>query len=107
VRNAIVKHAKSEINLRKYLEHRLMQQVAENFDVGAIDNFDDLNKAVEQVMKQMPEKTAQIFKLSKIEELSVKKIAAAMNLSEKAVEYHITKSLKILREHLQNFQHLN
>jgi RNA polymerase sigma-70 factor (family 1) len=107
IRNAAIKQIKSQINLRKYLEHNLMQQVVEHFDAHSIDSNSDLNRAIERVMQHMPEKTAQIFKLSKIEQRPVKEIAVCMELSEKAVEYHITKSLKFLREHLQAFQHPN
>ncbi|MCL7987870.1 sigma-70 family RNA polymerase sigma factor [Sphingobacterium sp. lm-10] len=54
-------------------------------------------------LKQLPPKTRQIFVMSRIEYQSVKKIAHALQLSEKAVEYHITKSLKALRIVLRDY----
>jgi RNA polymerase sigma-70 factor (ECF subfamily) len=63
----------------------------------------ELSCAIDNAIRVLPEKTRQVFRLSRFEEQSVKEIAQAMNISEKAVEYHITKSLKILRVHLKDF----
>lgn len=91
---------KSQINLRKYQEHLIFQEIHRNNAVEEILNFADLQKAVEAAMKKLPEKTLEVFKMSRFEEKSVREIAEKMQLSEKAVEYHITKSLKVLKEHL-------
>lgn len=102
-RNLTNKCIKSQINLRKYREHQLLHHVLESVDSEEVFNVQDLATAVENVLKKMPEKTAAIFRMSKIDEMPVKKIALEMNLTDKAVEYHITKSLKLLRRHLQGF----
>jgi RNA polymerase sigma factor (sigma-70 family) len=102
-RNLTNKFIKSQINLRKYREYQILHEVFESSSTDEIMNISDLSEAIDKVMKQMPEKTAMIFKMSKIDEMPVKKIALQLNLTEKAVEYHITKSLKTLRLHLQNY----
>ncbi|PIH00457.1 hypothetical protein CS542_04545 [Pedobacter sp. IW39] len=38
-----------------------------------------------------------VFKLSRIDNRSTKEISQQLNISEKAVEYHITQSLKSMR----------
>ena len=58
---------------------------------------------IENHLHELPEKTQTIFKLSRYEHKSVKEIAGHMQLTEKAVEYHITRSLKLLRRHLRNY----
>ena len=40
-------------------------------------------------------------------EISVKKISEQLDISEKAVEYHITKSQKILKEKFKDFYSAN
>ncbi|CAG5067998.1 hypothetical protein DYBT9623_00726 [Dyadobacter sp. CECT 9623] len=102
-RNLTNKLIKSHINLRKYREYQLLHQVFEFKDSEDIFKANDLTNAIEKVLKKMPEKTATIFRMSKIDEIPVKKIALKMDLTDKAVEYHITKSLKMLRQHLQGF----
>jgi RNA polymerase sigma-70 factor (ECF subfamily) len=67
----------------------------------------DLTKAVEEVMKKLPEKTYAVFKMSRFENQSVKSIAQQLSLSEKAVEYHITQSLKVLKEQLKSYYSAN
>lgn len=63
----------------------------------------ELNLAIHNAIEKLPAKTKLIFKLSREENRSVKEIAQLLNLSEKAVEYHITQSLKLMRLHLKDF----
>jgi len=102
-RNQTNKFIKSQINLRRYREYQLLHEVFESAETGEVYNISELSALIENVLKRMPEKTATIFRLSKIDEMPVKKIALKMDLSDKAVEYHITKSLKILRQYLRDF----
>ena len=67
-----------------------------------VDHYQLIN-SVEDLLQQLPEKTQIIFRLSRFEDRSVKEIAAHLNLSEKAVEYHITRSLKLLRKYLGGY----
>jgi RNA polymerase sigma-19 factor, ECF subfamily len=57
-----------------------------------------LEEYLKGVVEQLPEKARLVFNYSRNEELSVKAIAHKLDLSPKAVEYHITKALKTLRE---------
>lgn len=106
-RNLVNKAIKAKINLRKYMEFLLLQGVAEHSKVNEILTNEQLKKAVEDAMKQMPEKTAKVFRMSKLDEVPVRSIAQELGLTDKAVEYHITKSIKLLREHLRHFHHDN
>jgi RNA polymerase sigma-70 factor (family 1) len=63
----------------------------------------DLSSALLASMQQLPEKSRQIFELSRLEHYSVSEISVRVNLSEKSVEYHLTKSLKLLRSYLRDF----
>lgn len=63
----------------------------------------ELSAAVLAGMRKLPAKTREIFQLSRLEQYSVAEISGRVNLSEKTVEYHLTKSLKLLRSYLQDF----
>lgn len=102
-RNLTNMYFRSQINLRKYQEYQLFREVFDSVDTDKIFNENQLLEAIEKALKQLPEKTAAIFRMNKLNDLPVKKIASQMRLSDKAVEYHIYKSMKIIRQSLQGF----
>jgi RNA polymerase sigma-70 factor (family 1) len=74
----------------------------ENLTERAVE-FNELLEALEEKMEFLPEKSKEVFKLNRLEGHSIGEIANALNLSEKAIQYHITRSLKELRFHLKDF----
>ncbi|MCY7352574.1 MAG: sigma-70 family RNA polymerase sigma factor [Cytophagaceae bacterium] len=99
-----INYIKSKITHRKFQEYLIFSELQQSMVTDEAIYFTDLSKAVEEAMQKLPEKSVEIFKLSRFENQSVRDIARHMSLSEKAVEYHITKSLKVLREQLRAFQ---
>ncbi len=97
-------HMKAQINFRKYYEYLLFQNIYQENSAENIVDHNDLQKALEAAMQKLPEKTVEIFKMSRFKNKSVAEIARELNLTEKAIEYHITKSLKVLKEQLDDFR---
>lgn len=97
VRKMVVNNIRNEI--RKKIMHANSLELT-------VTNPDDsqLFSTLTQALENLPVKTGEIIKLSKLEGLSVKDIAAHQNLSNKAVEYHITKALKMLRTYFRNIK---
>lgn len=54
-------------------------------------------------LRQLPAHIQTIFRLSRFEHRSMRKIASRLNLPPKTVEYHLTHALKLLRVSLRNF----
>jgi RNA polymerase sigma-70 factor (ECF subfamily) len=65
--------------------------------------YDDLTQSIEQAIEQLPEKTQHIFRLNRLEGKSTKEIVDILNIPERTVEYHISQSLRFMREHLKEF----
>ncbi len=63
----------------------------------------DLYKAIETGLITLPDKTQTIFRLNRLENLSIREIATRLHIPERTVEYHITQSLRLLKKHLQDF----
>jgi RNA polymerase sigma-70 factor (ECF subfamily) len=63
----------------------------------------ELMEVIETGMNQLPEKSKKIFKLHQFEGQSIAEIASSLNLSEKAIQYHIRQSSKQLRLHLKDY----
>ena len=104
IKNLINNHIKSKITWRKYQEYILLNKIQEIYSTDENIAFNDLSQAIDKAMKKLPEKTSKVFQLSRFENQSVKDIAKELQISEKAVEYHITKSLKVLKDHLWIYQ---
>ena len=63
----------------------------------------EIEQIIENTIKKLPERTAQIFRMSRFEHLSHRDIANQLGLTTKSVEYHITKTLNDLRHNLKDF----
>nr|WP_279592420.1 sigma-70 family RNA polymerase sigma factor [Hymenobacter defluvii] len=63
----------------------------------------DLTAAFLRGVELLPEKSKQVFQLSRLEHQSVEEIATHLGVTSKTVEYHLTKSLKLLRLYLREF----
>ncbi len=58
-------------------------------------------------IKKLPAKTQLIFKMIKEEGIKYKEVAQLLNLSEKAIEKHMTNALKNLRKQIETYQETN
>lgn len=101
MKHRVTNYIKSCITQRKYQEYLIFHEIQQSYGTDEIVQFSDLSRAVDDVMKKLPEKTSEIFRLSRFENQSIKDIAQKLSLSEKGVEYHITQSLKVLKDHLK------
>lgn len=61
---------------------------------------------VDKALQSLPEQTREVFVMSRYENKSNKEIAVALNISVKGVEYHITKTLSLLRKVLKEYLYL-
>ena len=73
-------------------------------DIGSKLDAIFLQEYLRGAVEELPEKTRLVFTYSRNEELSVKEIAQKMELSPKAVEYHMTKALRSLRDTLKKIK---
>jgi RNA polymerase sigma-70 factor (family 1) len=103
VKYQIINYIKAAISKRaQYNGFSELQKTEENSaDLPLL--VQELNTAIDKAISQLPQKTQTVFRLSRFEKHSNKDISRIMDLSEKAVEYHITQSLKSLRFFLKDF----
>jgi RNA polymerase sigma-70 factor (family 1) len=103
VRNRVINYIRFAISNKAHLSNFTERQKPGQDDADMRLLVQELNTAIDRAIRQMPEKTQTVFRLSRFERQSNKEISRIMNLSEKAVEYHIRQSLKILRIYLKDF----
>jgi len=101
LRNMVIDFHRKQMQKNKFLKNYQPYAAIQSMEEAL--NQEQLLVLIENHLHELPEKTQTIFKLSRYEHKSVKEIAGHMQLTEKAVEYHITRSLKLLRQHLRNY----
>ncbi|MEZ4940433.1 MAG: RNA polymerase sigma-70 factor [Saprospiraceae bacterium] len=69
-------------------------------DTGHNNEQDSLEAALQEAIRQLPERCRLVFSLSRFEQLSHKEIAQQLGISVKTIENQITKAMKMLREAL-------
>lgn len=103
VKYQVINYVKAKMLREKKLQLVVSKQPSSEETCEDALLLNELSVAIDQAVKQLPEKTQLVFKLNRFENHSVREISQHMNISEKAVEYHITKSLKTIRVHLKEF----
>jgi RNA polymerase sigma-70 factor (ECF subfamily) len=103
VKNRVINHIRHQITQRKYWEYYRRFIPSQSPVTQDTVDFDNLSEAVTEAVNSLPEKSRQVFRLSRLEGQSTAEIANRLKLSEKAIEYHLTKSLKHLRLYLKDF----
>lgn len=103
VKYRAITYIHKELLQKKYFDdYRETAQIEDEETLRTVE-YNDLMKALEEGVSVLPEKTQEVFRLNRLEGRSVSEIARLLNLSEKAIEYHITRSRKELRLHLKDF----
>jgi RNA polymerase sigma-70 factor (ECF subfamily) len=103
IKNRVINYIETTLLQRKYQRHIRETFSNQSTETEATIQYNELYDAFEKALQQLPQKTRDVFKLSRFEHLSIREIALHLNISEKAVEYHITSSLKALRINLKDF----
>lgn len=103
IKNAVIDYIDSGLVANKYIDH---YKVFVEMDTNSTQNivaYDELSDAIEKGLEKLPGKAQQVFKLSRLENWPSDRIAKHLNLSEKTVGYHLTKSLKFMRSYLREY----
>ena len=65
--------------------------------------YNELKDKIDEAIEQLPDHCKRVFCLSRFDGLKNSEIAIQLEISEKTVEAHITKALKILRVELKQY----
>lgn len=103
VRKRVVDSLRSKMVHEKYWEYYKRFMPEHSSATEETISFNELDLEIRRAITRLPEKSQLVFRLNRLEGRSVSEIASFLNLSERAIEYHLTKSLKELRHHLKDF----
>jgi RNA polymerase sigma-70 factor (ECF subfamily) len=90
---------------REILRLREAEILLENSNDSVFSEIDtyEIRRIIKQVTDSLPEKTQQIFRLSRTGRLTNAEISRHLDIHIKTVEYHITKALKAFRDTLRPY----
>lgn len=103
-----LKHQTIRRDVQSTIEKTLIREMEiRKVSLEADDPNEIFSKEIQQIIQTtlqlLPERTREIFLLSRFENKSHKEIAALFDVSQKAVEYHITQTIKELRVALKDY----
>ncbi len=102
----VFEHFRNEENKRKHKENiKINASFLENTTEEQV-SVSELSHKISTLIGSLPPQSNKVFNLSRNKGLSNKEIATSLSITEKAVEYHITKALGLLRKNLKEFAHL-
>ncbi|PSR53187.1 hypothetical protein AHMF7605_06415 [Adhaeribacter arboris] len=102
VKYSVINYYQAQLVRNKYKAAAEHARAAANFTEEQVLT-EELNSTFKQALEALSNKTRQIFEKSRFQNLSNKEIAYELQLTDKAVEFHITKSLKHLKVFLKDF----
>ncbi|MGD2036146.1 MAG: RNA polymerase sigma-70 factor [Bacteroidales bacterium] len=110
IHNRSIQHLRHQKVVAKHAErHKLRIREAEILYNSSADfSFSEQQiKEIQQIFNKtnnlLPEKTREIFRLSRGSSKTNKEIAGMLGITIKAVEYHITKALKVFNTALKDY----
>lgn len=90
--------------LRQHAEWELQTRISSLEACEPYQLFsEEIQEIVRKSLDKLPKQTREIFLLSRKYNLSHKEIAARIGLSTKSIEFHISKTLKVLRVDLKDY----
>lgn len=100
-----VYYASLDLIKHKKIRKRYEDEAKNNNQITyAIHNEEkELSQKIESAINDLPDQCRRIFKMSRYDRLRYREISATLHISEKTVEKHMVKALKILRERLKDY----
>jgi RNA polymerase sigma-70 factor (ECF subfamily) len=103
VKYQVINYIKKQVLDTKYITYYKSFAKVSGEETLHVVEYKNLTDALEHSVQRLPKKTQVVFKLNRLEGKSIAEIATELKLSEKAIKYHITRSLKELRFYLKEF----
>lgn len=103
VKNKVLNYIRKQVYDKRYWEYCRLHMESSHNSTHELAEFNDLQHRLEEAVDQLSSRTKEIFVLHKLKGVPVVQISKKLKLSEKAVGYHLTKSVRELKVYLKDF----
>lgn len=103
VRKRVISNIRSKIVHQKYWDFYSQFIPEGTLATEEAVAYAALDEAVENAIRQLPEKPQQVFRLNRLEGYSVSEISKNLNIPKRTIEHYLTKSIRALRVHLKDY----
>jgi len=103
-RNLLLNELRSRLTNQRIKENVGKLSIPIEYSFIEQSEFQDLKEKVDKAINELPYRQKEIFSLSRIDGYSHKEIAEKLNITTKAVEFHISKAIVLLRKKLFHFE---
>ncbi len=102
VRKGVISKIRSKLVHEKYRNYYLQFFPGYSLATDEAVEFEELSTAIENALLQLPAKSQQVFRLNRLQGLSISEISEMLKMPRRTIEHHLTKSLRELRVHLKD-----
>ena len=102
VRKGVISKIRSKLVHEKYRSYYLQFFPGYSLATEETVEFAVLSTAIENAILQLPPKSQQVFRLSRLQGLSIPEISELLKMPRRTIEDHLTKSIRKLRVHLRD-----
>jgi RNA polymerase sigma-70 factor (family 1) len=103
VRKRLISMMRSQVVHQKYWDYYRQFLPGNPMNTAETVELEELSNAIENAIGKLPEKSQQIFRLNRLQGLSIPEIEKFLKIPRRTIEHHLTKSIRELRIHLKDF----
>ncbi|MBN2638265.1 MAG: RNA polymerase sigma-70 factor [Bacteroidales bacterium] len=96
----LIRYQKRKLN---YQQDRQIENEYESLSPGEVLQYNELYNEINRIVDELPENCKTIFMLNRFHGLKNSEIAEKLAISIKTVEANMTKALKYLKQHINNY----
>ena len=101
--NSAISVIRKKSREEKYVEYLKSLQIVNEEPVNVELEYNELSDKLDEIIKDLPERQKEVFRLHRIEGLKYSEISERLNISVNTIENHISSALKTIRKKLGNY----
>lgn len=97
-RQILLKHHEKIRWMEMHYQYESLSRIGDDYL-----EFSELKDKIDEAIRKLPEHCRVVFEMSRFEDLKNREIAEKLGVTQKTIEAHLTKALKVLRKELKDY----